>query len=82
MKLAFYAKSFTGLTETIKIGQCDSQSECDNTIGLEVSSDWKEYMISLKDFENLGINMSNITSAFLVKAKAGTEIGLSNIRLE
>ena len=82
MKLAFYAKSFLGSTETIKIGQCDNQSDCDNTLELEISNDWKEYMISLKDFENLGIDMSNITSAFLVKAKAGTDIGLSNIRLE
>ena len=82
MKLAFFAKSYSGLTETIKIGQCDNKIECDNTIELEVSNDWKEYMISLKDFENLGIDMSNITSAFLVKAKSGTDIGLSNIRLE
>ena len=76
MKLAFYAKSFSGSTETIKIGQCDNQSDCDNTLELEISNDWKEYMISLKDFENLGIDMSNITSAFLVKAKAGTDICL------
>ena len=82
MKLAFFAKSYSGLTETIKIGQCDNEIECNNTIELEVSNDWKEYMISLKDFENLGIDMSNITSAFLVKAKSGTDIGLSNIRLE
>ena len=82
MKLAFFAKSYSGLTETIKIGQCDNEIECDKTIELEVSNDWKEYMISLKDFENLGIDMSNITSAFLVKAKSGTDIGLSNIRLE
>ncbi len=82
MKLAFYAKSFSGSIETVKIGQCDNQSDCDNTLELEISNDWKEYMISLKDFENLGIDMSNITSAFLVKAKAGTDIGLSNIRLE
>ena len=82
MKLAFFAKSYSGTTKTIKIGQCDNESECDNTIELEVSNDWKEYMISLKDFENLGIDMSNITSAFLVKAKSGTDIGLSNIRLE
>ena len=73
---------FQDLQKTIKIGQCDNQSDCDNTLELEISNDWKEYMISLKDFENLGIDMSNITSAFLVKAKAGTDIGLSNIRLE
>jgi len=82
MKLAFFAKSYSGSTQTIKIGQCDNESECEKTKELEVSNDWKEYMISLKDFENLGIDMSNITSAFLVKAKAGTDIGLSNIRLE
>ena len=55
---------------------------CDKTLELEISNDWKEYMISLKDFENLGIEMSNITSAFLVKAVSGIDIGLSNIRLE
>ena len=82
MKLAFFAKSYSGSTEIIKIGQCDNQSDCDNTLELEISNDWKEYMISLKDFENLGIDMSNITSAFLVKAMAGADIGLSNIRLE
>ena len=82
MKLAFYAKSFSGPKETIRIGQCDSQSNCDKTLELEISNDWKEYMISLKDFENLGIEMSNITSAFLVKAITGIDIGLSNIRLE
>ena len=39
-------------------------------------------MISLKDFEKLGIDMSNITSPILVKANQGVDIGLSNIRLE
>ena len=82
MKLAFYAKSFSGPKETIRIGQCDNQINCDKTLELEISNDWKEYMISLKDFENLGIEMSNITSAFLVKAESGIDIGLSNIRLE
>ena len=82
MKLAFNAKSYSGSTQTINIGQCDNQIDCNKTIELEVSNDWKEYMISLKDFENLGIDMSNITSAFLVKGKVGTDIGLSDIRLE
>jgi beta-glucosidase len=82
MKLAFYAKSFNGSTETIRIGQCDNQIDCDKTLELKISNDWREYMISLKEFENLGIEMSNITSAFLVKAVSGTDIGLSNIRLE
>ena len=39
-------------------------------------------MISLKDFENLGIDMSSITSSILIKAKPGVEIGVTNIRLE
>ena len=82
MKLAFYAKSFSGPKETIRIGQCDNQINCDKTLELEITNDWKEYLISLKDFENLGVEMSNITSAFLVKALSGIDIGLSNIRLE
>ena len=82
MKLAFYAKSFAGSKEIIRIGQCDNQIDCDKTVKLEISNDWKKYFISLKDFENLGIKMSNITSVFLVKAIAGTDIGISDIHLE
>ncbi|GIS00777.1 MAG: hypothetical protein CM15mP102_15970 [Flavobacteriales bacterium] len=43
---------------------------------------WTEYLISLKDFENLGIDMSNIISSILIKSKPGVDIGISNIRLE
>ena len=82
MKLAFYAKSFSGPKETIRIGQCDNQSDCNKTLELEISGDWKEYLINLKDFENLGIEMSNITSVFLATAIAGAEIGISDIHLK
>ena len=82
MKLAFYAKSFRDSTEIIRIGQCDNQSDCNKTLELKISGDWKEYFINLKDFENLGIEMSNITSVFLVKAIAGTDIGISDIHLQ
>jgi len=82
MKLAFNAKSFTGSDSTLLIGQCDDSVNCDKTLEIKISGDWKEYMINLSSFEELGIDMSKITSAILIKADAGIEIGLSNVRLE
>ena len=55
---------FQKAKETIRIGQCDNQINCDKTLELEISNDWKEYMISLKDFENLGIEMSELLLLF------------------
>jgi beta-glucosidase len=82
MKLAFNAKSFNGSDSIIQIGQCDDGSNCDNTLVFKISGDWNEYLIPLSDFEELGLDMSKITSALIIKAEGGTDIGLSNIRLE
>lgn len=82
MKLAFNAKSFNGSDSIIQIGQCDDGSNCDNTLEFKISGDWNEYLIPLSDFEELGLDMSKITSALIIKAEGGTDIGLSNIRLE
>ena len=81
MKLAFNAKSFVQPISNIFIGQCDSNI-CGKTIEIQISDDWKEYMIPLKDFEKLGLDMSKISSAMFIKADTGTVLGLSNVRLE
>ena len=39
MKLAFYAKSFKGSKEIIRIGQCDNQIDCNKTLKFEISND-------------------------------------------
>ena len=82
MKLAFNAKSFTNSDATLQIGQCDDSDNCNKTLEIKVSGDWKEYIISLSSFEDLGVDMSKIISSILIKAQAGVDIGLSNIRLE
>ena len=82
MKLAFNAKSFTGSDSTIQIGQCDDSFNCDKTLEIKISGEWQEYMIPLSNFEELGIDMSKIISSILIKAEAGVDIGLSNVRLE
>ena len=82
MELTFNAKSFTGSDAVVKIGQCDESDFCDKTLDIFISGDWKEYRISLSCFEKLGINMTNVTSALVIKAKAGVDIGLGNVRLE
>ena len=82
MKLAFTAKTFTGSDAVLQIGQCDFDGSCDKTLDIKISGDWKEYRISLSSFEELGINMSKITSALIIKAKKGVDVGLGNVRLE
>ena len=82
MKLAFIAKTFVGEDAIIQIGQCDDIDRCNKTLDFKISGDWKEYRISLSSFEKLGIDMSKITSALIIKAKKGVDIGLSNVRLE
>ena len=82
MKLAFNAKSFTGSDPSLQIGQCDNSFNCDKTLEIKISSEWQEYLIPLSNFEELGIDMSKIISSILIKAEAGVDIGLSNVRLE
>ena len=82
MKLAFNAKSFTGSDSTLQIGQCDDSFNCDKTLEIKISDEWQEYLIPLSNFEELGIDMSKIISSILIKAEAGVDIGLSNVRLE
>jgi len=82
MKLAFNAKSFTNSDAILQIGQCDDSDNCNKTLEIKVSGDWKEYIISLSSFEDLGVDMSKIISSILIKAQAGVDIGLSNVRLE
>jgi beta-glucosidase len=82
MKLAFNAKTFIGADAIIQIGQCDDIDRCNKTLDFKISGDWKEYRISLSSFEKLGIDMSKISSALIIKAEKGVDIGLSNVRLE
>ena len=82
MELTFNAKSFTGSDTVVQIGQCDASATCDNTLDITISGDWNEYRISLSCFEKLGVDMTNITSALVIKARKGVDIGLGNVRLE
>ncbi|OUW35160.1 MAG: 1,4-beta-D-glucan glucohydrolase [Flavobacteriaceae bacterium TMED179] len=82
MKLSFYAKTFAGSNALLEIGQCNTIINCDKTLEFKISGNWKEYRISLSSFEKLGIDMSKITSALIIKAEKGVDIGLANIRLE
>ena len=82
MKLAFNAKTFTGSDAILQIGQCNKISNCNKTIEFKISGDWNEYRISLSSFEKLGIDMSKINSALIIKGDKGVDIGLANVRLE
>ncbi|WP_235010907.1 glycoside hydrolase family 3 protein [Aquimarina sp. AU119] len=82
MELAFSAKSFTASDAALQIGMCGPDAPCDKTLNISVApNDWKEYRISLSCFDNLGLDMTKISSALMITAGEGVEIGLSNIRL-
>ena len=83
MELTFSAKSFAANEASIQIGMCDAEAACDKNLTINISGkDWKEYRISLSCFENLGVDMEKITSALVLSASEGVDIGLSNVRLE
>ncbi|GAB1308523.1 exo 1,3/1,4-beta-D-glucan glucohydrolase [Urechidicola sp. KH5] len=83
MELTFNAKSFTGKNTTIQVGMCDISGSCDKTLDIVIdANEWKEYRISLSCFEKLGVDMTQISTALTLNANSGTDIGLSNVRLE
>lgn len=84
MELTFSAKSFMDNDATVKIGMgCNGNSSCDQTVDIGITGNaWKEYRISLSCFADRGVDMSKISTAFLISAREGVDIGISNIRLE
>ena len=84
MELTFSAKSFTDKGAAVKIGMgCDPDSPCDQTVDISIAANkWQEYRISLSCFANLGVDMSKVSTAFMITAGEGVDIGLGNIRLE
>ncbi|MBU94799.1 MAG: 1,4-beta-D-glucan glucohydrolase [Balneola sp.] len=80
MELSFSAKSFNGAA-TIQISQCDDDTKCDAILPIKLDLDWYEFSVSLSCFDNLGIDMSTISSAFVVKSETMADIGIANIRL-
>lgn len=82
MELTFSAKSFTAKNAVVKFGMCNAGTACDNSVDISISPNgWKEYRISLSCFANLGVDMNKVSTALMVTADAGMDIGLSNIRL-
>ncbi len=84
MELTFAAKSFTDKTATISITMgCNEELECGQTLDLNIEpNDWKEYRVSLSCFANLGTDMSKVSTALMITAGEGVDIGLGHIRLE
>ena len=83
MELTFSAKSFNG-DAMVKIGMgCDQDSPCNERLDIKIAAnEWKEYRISLSCFDDLGVDMKSINTAFMITAGKGVDIGLSKIRLE
>ncbi len=83
MELTFSAKSFKADDAVVRIGMCGPNSSCDQTLSIGIAADnWQEYRISLSCFDNLGVDMAKVSSALMITAGEGVDIGLSNIRLE
>ncbi len=83
MELTFAAKSFGGEEAQVQIGMCNPETACDKMLPIIITgSDWTEYRISLSCFGELGVDMTNITSALVITGDEGTDIGLGKVRLE
>ncbi|MEM9529121.1 MAG: putative glycoside hydrolase, partial [Bacteroidota bacterium] len=83
MELAFSAKSFGADNASVRIGMCAQEADCDQALAVIITAgDWREYRLSLNCFSDLGVEMTQITSAVVLAATEGVDIGLSNIRLE
>ena len=62
---------------------CDAESPCDKTLKVKIEAgEWQEYRLSLSCFADLGVDMSKISSALMITAEEGTDIGLGIVRLE
>jgi len=82
MELTFSAKSFKA-DAVVQIGMCAPDSSCNQTLNISIAAkDWLEYRISLSCFDNLGVDMTKVSSVLVINAGEGVDIGLSNIRLE
>jgi len=83
MELAFSARLFDKDKAIVKIGMgCNQTEPCDQTLDINIAgNNWQEYRISLSCFEKLGTDMSKISTAFMITAGEGVDMGLSNIRL-
>lgn len=83
MELTFVAKSYTKASADIQIGMTDQDSPLEKSLDFSIeSTDWKAYRFSLSCFSNLGIDMTKVTSALVITAGEGVDIGITNIRLE
>lgn len=83
MELTFVAKSYTKTSADIQIGMTDQDSPLEKSLDFSIeSTDWKVYRFSLSCFSNLGIDMTKVTSALVITAGEGVDIGITNIRLE
>ena len=80
MELAFFAKSFSK-DGMVKLAMCDEKSNCDKTLNIKISGDWSEYRISLSCFDDLGVDMTSISTALMLRGDNGTDIGIADIRL-
>lgn len=83
MELTFSARSFKTNGAVVQIGMCSENTSCDQFLDINIAADdWNEYRISLSCFANLGVDMTQVSSALMLTAGEGVDIGLSNIRLE
>ena len=81
MELSFSAKSFVEVPAVISIGLCEVGSNCENSLKITLSEDWDSYGIGLSCFENLGVDVSNVSSILVLRSSGLNDIGISNVQL-
>jgi len=85
MELAFHVKTFDKPAKLNVSMTCNAGDNCQGTgtVPLSVtSSEWTPVRISLKCFEERGVDMSYVQEVLRVGSETSASIGISDIRLE
>ena len=83
MELAFFVRNLSDTPAALKVGLgCESLAECKGGLNVNVASrQWQEVRLSLACFEELGADLSAVSTGILLATNGPASIGLSDVRL-
>lgn len=81
MELSFQSRSLSGPEKVSVAAGCVELADCENYHDVDISEGWAETRISLRCALVSGVDMHNMKNAFTLRAGAGADIAVANIRL-
>lgn len=83
MELAFFVRNLGSAPASLRLALgCETFEACNDGLNVEVtSSDWQEVRLSLSCFDEIGADLSAVSTGLLLASRTPASIGLSDIRL-